>query len=110
MAKTKKKTKKKAAKKTVKKSAKKKIAPKRKAKAARPKSAAKSRSAGNMAITLPPALEVRLRFLAGDMRKSVDELVILALTEFADNWEDHMRTVSALASEDDRVQLSVPQE
>ncbi len=55
-------------------------------------------------------LDERLRNLATQMDKSLEEILIQALTEFADNWEDHMRTVRNLNSGDDRMQLSVPDE
>lgn len=52
-------------------------------------------------------LDNRLRDLAIAMNKSLEEILLQALTEFADNWEDHMNTVSVLGAEDDRVQLAV---
>jgi len=97
-----KKTKKKAVRKPAKKARKKTAAPKRRqTAAATPK---------GLSLAVPPELEQRLRALARDMQKSVDQVLVQALQEFADNWEDHMRTVQALGAEDDRVQLSVPQE
>ncbi len=52
-------------------------------------------------------LDNRLRELATEMNKSLEEVLIQALTEFADNWEDHLRTVRNLNAGDDRMQLSV---
>ena len=34
----------------------------------------------------------------------------MALVEFSENWEEHMRTVSDLKDGDDRVQLAIPNE
>lgn len=56
------------------------------------------------------ALQGRLRRLADSMKKPLDAVLLQALGEFADNWEDHQRTVDALNAGDDRVQLVVPQE
>ncbi len=44
------------------------------------------------------------------MGVSLDALLVQALTEFADSWEDHQRTVTALSEGDDRMQLVVPQD
>jgi len=56
------------------------------------------------------SLQGRLRAVADNMAKPLDEVLTQALTEFADNWEDHFRTVNALNSEDDRMQLVVKPE
>lgn len=56
------------------------------------------------------ALQGRLRALATGMQKPLNEILAQALTEFANNWEDHMQTVEALNSDDDRVQLAVKPE
>ena len=61
-------------------------------------------------IKTDPALEARLRMLATKMGKSLDALIVQALGEFADNWEDHMQTVAALRDSEDRVHLTVPKE
>ncbi len=108
-------SKKKAAKKPIKAVQKKKTITKRKAASAPRKKAAKkpvrkSAAPAGLTVLVPPPLEARLRFLAGDMGKSVEALLTQALNEFAENWEDHMRTVNALNENDDRVQLSVPVE
>ena len=63
-----------------------------------------------LAVKTDPALEARLRMLATKMGKDLPALIVQALTEFADNWEDHMQTVQALKDTEDRVQLSVPKE
>lgn len=41
------------------------------------------------------------------MGKSLDDVLSLALDEYADTWEDHLDTVDALKEGDDRVQLAV---
>ena len=82
-----------------------KAAPRKKA---APKKAA-AKPAG-LVIKTNPALEARLRMLASKMGKSLDALIVQALGEFADNWEDHMQTVAALQDTEGRVQLSVPKE
>lgn len=56
------------------------------------------------------ALQGRLRALANGMKKPLAEVLTQALTEYADNWEDHMRTVEALNSGDDRMQVAVKPE
>ena len=68
-----------------------------------------SRPSGNggFSLIVPEALEARLKGLAKSMDKSLDAILIQALAEFADTWEDHLRTVAALSSEDDRIQLVV---
>jgi hypothetical protein len=55
---------------------------------------------------MPADLERRLLALAVRMEKTLDAVLLQALCEFADAWEDHFRTVKAL-QEDDRVQLAV---
>lgn len=84
----------------------KKVVKKSKAKKAAP------RRAADDGVRLGVSLELdnRLRDLATAMNKSLEEILLQALTEFADNWEDHMNTVSVLSSEDDRVQLAVRDE
>jgi len=37
----------------------------------------------------------------------MEQVLVQALTEFANTWEDHQRVVSALADEDDRVHLAI---
>lgn len=60
-----------------------------------------------MSVKTDPALEARLRMLATRMGSSLDALIVQALNEFADNWEDHLQTVAALQNTQDRVHLSV---
>jgi hypothetical protein len=110
------KAKKKAAKKKAPKVAKKKTIAKRKPAAApRRKGAAKKRpvkksAADGVRLGVSPDLDTRLRLLATKMGKSLEEVLIQALTEFADNWEDHLRTLTVLNQGDDRMQLAVPQD
>jgi len=56
------------------------------------------------------ALQGRLRALANGMKKPLDEVLTQALSEFAENWEDHMQTIEALKSDDDRMQIAVKPE
>jgi len=65
---------------------------------------------GFLSVQVAPALEDRLIDLAMRMAKPLDQVLAQALSEFADTWEDHMRTVNALNQSDDRVQLVVPSE
>lgn len=58
---------------------------------------------------LPKDLEARLMALALEMEKPMDALTLQALSEFADAWEEHFRTVKSL-QEDDRIQLNVAPE
>jgi predicted transcriptional regulator len=58
-------------------------------------------------IAVSQDLEARLEDLAKSMRKSMDEILIQAVSEFADTWEDHQRVVETLADEDDRLQIVV---
>jgi len=107
MAKSKKKANKKPAKKkpAAKKAKTKRAAPRKARKPARKSS---SRSGGSIVVT--PELDARLRMLATNLGKSMDEILVQALEEFAETWEDHLQTVAALKETEDRVQLSVPKE
>ncbi len=58
-------------------------------------------------ITISEDLNSRLTALAKRMEKSKAEILVLALQEYAENWEDHLDTVEALKEGDDRVQLVV---
>jgi hypothetical protein len=101
--------------------AKKKAAPSRppakKTSAAKPKPAAKAKPAAarfvkvivpqHITLDLPPVLHDRLRALSKVMDLPMEAVIRQALSEFADTWEDHHRTVSALAATDDRMQLVV---
>jgi hypothetical protein len=80
------------------------------AKKAPPKAPKKASKRVGLAIKTDPALEARLRMLATKMGKDLPALIVQALTEFADNWEDHMQTVQALKDTEDRVHLTVPKE
>ena len=58
-------------------------------------------------LALPPVLHDRLKGLSQVMGLSVEGVVRQAVTEFADTWEEHHRTVSALAEGSDRMALIV---
>ena len=58
-------------------------------------------------LSLPPVLHDRLKGLSQVMGLSVEGVVRQAVTEFADTWEEHHRTVSALAEGSDRMALIV---
>ncbi len=77
-------------------------------KSATKKTASRRAAADGVRLGVAYELDTRLRELAVAMNKSLEEVLIQALTEFADNWEDHMNTVSILGAEDDRVQLAAP--
>ena len=89
----------------------KKAAPKRAAKRAVAKAPAKRtvmvRIPQHLSVDLPPVLHDRLKGLSTIMGLSMEGVVRQALTEFADTWEEHHRTVSALAEGSDRMQLAV---
>lgn len=87
-----------------------KAAAKTRAKAPARKAPKPSSKREGLAIKTDPALEARLRMLATRMGKDLPALIVQALTEFADNWEDHMQTVQALKDTEDRVHLTVPKE
>jgi hypothetical protein len=72
------------------------------------KKAAPSRP-GSLTLHVTPALFERLETLAVSMAIPLDQILTQALGEFADTWEDHARTVAALDTGDDRMQLVVPQ-
>jgi hypothetical protein len=74
---------------------------------AKASSRATSRSSAD--LVLPRDLHGRLTALARQMEKTMDALMLQALCEFADAWEDHFRTVRALQA-DDRVQVAVKPE
>ena len=122
MAKAKKKAAKKAAKKSAKPAARKavkKTIAKRKAAVAprgksikravkkKPTSRRASRARQGVELGVSLELDNRLRDLAVQMDKSIEEIAIQALTEFADTWEDHLKTVKSLNAGDDRMQLAV---
>ena len=74
------------------------------------KSAKKSAKREGLVLKTDPALEARLRMLATKMGKHLSAVIVQALNEFADNWEDHMQTVQVLRDSEDRVHLTVPKE
>lgn len=80
------------------------------AKKASKKKPAPAKAAGGLRVAATPTLEARLKALAKTMGKSLDQILVQAMTEFADTWEEHQRTVAALSEGDDRMQLVVPQE
>ena len=61
-------------------------------------------------LALPPVLHDRLKGLSQVMGLSVEGVMRQALTEFADTWEEHHRTVASLADTSDRTQLVVSEE
>jgi hypothetical protein len=61
-------------------------------------------------LALPPALHERLKGLANAMGLTLEGVLRQALSEFADTWEEHHRTVASLAEPTDRVQLRVREE
>jgi hypothetical protein len=61
-------------------------------------------------LSLPPVLHDRLKGLSQVMGLSVEGVMRQALTEFADTWEEHHRTVASLAEGSDRTQLVVRDE
>ena len=83
---------------------KKKTPRKKKPKAKAPVNRAKERG---IHITVSQDLEARLEGLSKSMGKSMDQMLIQALNEFADTWEDHQRVIETLGEEDDRMQIVV---
>ncbi len=65
---------------------------------------------GMMKVQLDPSLQERLTALGERMAVPLDKVLVMALSEFIDNWEDHMRTVTALNQGDDRMQVVAPKE
>ncbi|TAL00127.1 MAG: hypothetical protein EPO08_14535 [Rhodospirillaceae bacterium] len=61
----------------------------------------------HITLDLPPVLHDRLKGLSELMDMPMEAVMRQALTEFADTWEDHHRTVAALAEGSDRMQLVV---
>ena len=61
----------------------------------------------HITLDLPPVLHDRLKGLSKHMNLPMEAVMRQALTEFADTWEDHHRTVAALAEGSDRMQLVV---
>ena len=61
----------------------------------------------HISLDLPPVLHDRLKGLSELMGLPMEAVLRQALTEFADTWEDHHRTVAALAEGSDRMQLVV---
>ena len=81
--------------------------------AAKGKSAAKQprivmvRVPQRITLDLPPVLHDRLKGLSDLMDMPMEAVLRQALTEFADTWEDHHRTVASLSEGSDRMQLVV---
>jgi predicted transcriptional regulator len=67
-----------------------------------------ARKPGAISVQVTPALEARLNALAANMSTVVDALLVQALTEFVETWEDHQRTVAALNDGSDRLQVVAP--
>jgi len=59
----------------------------------------------HITVDLPPVLHDRLKALSMVMDQPMEAVMRQALTEFADTWEDHHRTVAALADDNDRMQV-----
>ena len=83
---------------------------KRSGKKAAAKRPAKRSAQGEVRLVVPPDLRARLTRLAKHMGTPMDQLLVQALREFAETWEDHQRVVDALNEGDDRVQLVVGKE
>lgn len=64
----------------------------------------------HITLDLPPVLHDRLKALSKVMDMPMEAVIRQALTEFADTWEDHHRTVAALADTGDRMQVVVKDE
>ena len=65
----------------------------------------------HITLDLPPVLHNRLRALSKVMDLPMEAVIRQALMEFADTWEDHHRTVAALADPgSDRMQVVVKDE
>lgn len=61
----------------------------------------------SVTIAISDELDARLKAVAERLEKPVEEVLALALAEYADTWEDHLDTVEALKEGDDRVQVAV---
>ena len=64
-------------------------------------------STTSVTIAISDELNARLKAVAERLEKPVEEILALALAEYADTWEDHLDTVEALKEGDDRVQAAV---
>lgn len=53
-------------------------------------------------LSLSPEVAARLQDLAGKLDRTVPECAQQALMEFLDNWEDYLRTLAALDTEEER--------
>ena len=58
-----------------------------------------------LAIALTDEMQKRLEALAQQMDQSVAECLQQAISEFVDNWEDHLRVVAALQEDEVRPDL-----
>jgi len=74
------------------------------------KKAAPAKGPEGLRVNVSPQLEGRLKALAKSMGITLAQVLVQAVTEFVETWEDHQRTVAALSEGDDRMQLVVPQE
>lgn len=64
-----------------------------------------------LTLQVPPALQERLEALAGRLDQDIDSVLLQALEEYAERWEDHLRDLDAIDSgTDERVMLQVVNE
>ena len=62
---------------------------------------AKGAAANTVTVTLTAAMAKRLDALALRMEQTRAEAIDQAITEFVENWEDHLNVVAALATDDE---------
>jgi len=56
----------------------------------------------DLVLSLSPEDRERLEALAVRLERSVEDCLHQAMAEFLDNWEDYLRTVAALDTEEER--------
>jgi len=59
----------------------------------------------DLVLCLSPEDRERLELLAERLGRSVEDCLHQAMSEFMDNWEDYLRTVAALDTDEERVVL-----
>lgn len=55
----------------------------------------------SLVVTLPPELHDRLQAMAQRTERSVEQCLELAVFEYVENWERHLRDVQELQAEGD---------
>jgi predicted DNA-binding protein len=59
-----------------------------------------------LAVTIPPELKTRLEALAAETGQTVAECLLVAVTEYVENWETHLSDVHQIDEHEARAVLN----